>query len=202
MARRSITFDRGTEFTDWPYLQAGLGTQTWFCDPQSPWQKGTVENTNSRARKWLSREVDPLAVSDSDLRRSATSSTRHRANASATKPPPSLPAKDHGEDAINALACRCSKVALQRELTRPAICPPVRSARARLRRRGAIGQFGQSDQHVDEQILGFTIIRIVVRAQVEIRTLHRYAAHATRRKVSTVHGEVRSFPPRSDRRRP
>ena len=28
-----------------------LGTQTWFCDPQSPWQKGTVENTNRRARK-------------------------------------------------------------------------------------------------------------------------------------------------------
>lgn len=68
-ARRSITFDRGTEFTDWPYLQAGLGTQTWFCDPQSPWQKGTVENTNRRARRWLSREVDPLAVSDTELRR-------------------------------------------------------------------------------------------------------------------------------------
>jgi hypothetical protein len=48
-ARRSITFDRGTEFTDWPYLQAGIGSQTWFCDPQSPWQKGTVENTNGRA---------------------------------------------------------------------------------------------------------------------------------------------------------
>ena len=52
-ARRSITFDRGTEFTDWPYLQAGLGVQTWFCDSQAPWQKGTVENTNRRARKWL-----------------------------------------------------------------------------------------------------------------------------------------------------
>lgn len=34
LARRSITFDRGTEFTDWPYLQASIGTQTWFCDPQ------------------------------------------------------------------------------------------------------------------------------------------------------------------------
>lgn len=57
-ARRSITFDRGTEFSEWPYLQAGLGSQTWFCDPQSPWQKGTVENTNRRARRWLSREID------------------------------------------------------------------------------------------------------------------------------------------------
>jgi IS30 family transposase len=67
LARRSITFDRGTEFTDWPYLQAHIGTQTWFCDPQSPWQKGTVENTNGRVRKWLSREVDPLTITDADL---------------------------------------------------------------------------------------------------------------------------------------
>lgn len=40
LARRAIAFDRGTEFTDWPYLQASIGTQTWFCNPQSPWQKG------------------------------------------------------------------------------------------------------------------------------------------------------------------
>lgn len=67
VARRSITFDRGTEFTDWPYLQAGLGVQTWFCDPQAPWQKGTVENTNRRARKWLSRDIDPLTIENRDL---------------------------------------------------------------------------------------------------------------------------------------
>lgn len=67
LARRSITFDRGTEFTDWPYLQAGIGAQTWFCDPQSPWQKGTVENTNRRARKWLPREVNPLSITERDL---------------------------------------------------------------------------------------------------------------------------------------
>jgi IS30 family transposase len=41
LARRSITFDRGTEFTDWHYLQASIGTQTWFCDPQSA---GDVQN--------------------------------------------------------------------------------------------------------------------------------------------------------------
>ena len=66
-ARRSITFDRGTEFTDWAYLQAGLGVQTWFCDPQAPWQKGTVENTNRRARKWLPRGIDPLSIEHRDL---------------------------------------------------------------------------------------------------------------------------------------
>ncbi|HEU4985538.1 MAG TPA: IS30 family transposase [Rhizobiaceae bacterium] len=67
-ARRSITFDRGTEFTDWPYLQAGLGVETWFCDPQAPWQKGTVENTNRRARRWLSRDTDPLSIENHDLK--------------------------------------------------------------------------------------------------------------------------------------
>ncbi len=52
-AQSSITFDRGLEFLAWPYLQAGLGVTTWFCDPQSPWQKGTVKNTNGRVRRWL-----------------------------------------------------------------------------------------------------------------------------------------------------
>jgi len=67
LARRSITFDRGAEFTDWPYLQANIGTQTYFCEPQSLWQKGIVENTNGRVRKWLAREVDPLSVTEADL---------------------------------------------------------------------------------------------------------------------------------------
>ena len=66
VARRSITFDRGTEFVSWPHLQAEIGTQTWFCDPSAPWQKGTVENTNRRARRWLPRKLDPTAVSDHD----------------------------------------------------------------------------------------------------------------------------------------
>lgn len=39
LARKSIIFDRGTEFVSWPHLQAKIGTQTWFCDPSSPWQK-------------------------------------------------------------------------------------------------------------------------------------------------------------------
>jgi len=35
-ARKSVTFDRGSEFMDWPHLQAEVGTQTWFCDPSAP----------------------------------------------------------------------------------------------------------------------------------------------------------------------
>ena len=68
VARRSITFDRGTEFVSWPHLQAQLGTQTWFCDPSSPWQKGTVENTNRRARRWLPRKLDIRMMTDHDIK--------------------------------------------------------------------------------------------------------------------------------------
>lgn len=60
-ARRSSTFDRRTEFSAWPHLKAGLGVDPWFCDPRSPSQKGTVENTNNRLRRYLPRKSDPTA---------------------------------------------------------------------------------------------------------------------------------------------
>lgn len=68
VARRSITFDRGSEFVSCPQLQAKIGTLTWFCDPSSPWQKGTVENTNRRARRWLPRKRDIRQLTDQDIK--------------------------------------------------------------------------------------------------------------------------------------
>ena len=64
---KSLTWDRGKELADHPRLSLTTDVEVYCCDPQSPWQKGTVENTNRRARKWLSREVDPLTVTDADL---------------------------------------------------------------------------------------------------------------------------------------
>jgi len=66
--RRSITFDRGTEFIVWQRFKAGLGVDPWFSDPQSRWQKGTVENTNNRLRRYLPRKVDPTSFTDRYLR--------------------------------------------------------------------------------------------------------------------------------------
>ena len=40
---------------------------TWFCDPQAPWQKGTVENTNGRARRYLPRDLDPTMLTNRSL---------------------------------------------------------------------------------------------------------------------------------------
>lgn len=66
-ARRSITFDRGIEFSGWRRLQTGLGTLAWFCDPQAPWQKGAVENLNKRARRYLPRDTAVATLSDRDM---------------------------------------------------------------------------------------------------------------------------------------
>ena len=66
-ARRSLTFDRGLEFVSWRELGAGLGAQAWFCDPQAPWQKPTVENTNGRLRRHLPRDTDVLSLSEPAL---------------------------------------------------------------------------------------------------------------------------------------
>lgn len=61
-ARKSITFDRGVEFRNWHKLEPGIGTEAWFCDPQAPWQKGTVENTNKRVRRYLPRDTVLLSL--------------------------------------------------------------------------------------------------------------------------------------------
>lgn len=67
-ARQSITFDRGTKFSAWKYLKAGIAADAWFCDPQAPYQKGTVENANNRLRKYLPRSTEPTALTNRYLR--------------------------------------------------------------------------------------------------------------------------------------
>jgi IS30 family transposase len=67
-ARQTVTFDRGTEFAAYPALKASLGMDAYFCAPQAPWQKGTVENTNGRLRRFLPLDADISDRSTADLR--------------------------------------------------------------------------------------------------------------------------------------
>lgn len=67
-ARKSITFDRGIEFRNWRKLKLGIGTEAWFCDPQAPWQKGSVENLNKRARRFLPRDAPIATLTDRDMK--------------------------------------------------------------------------------------------------------------------------------------
>ncbi|WP_411976575.1 IS30 family transposase [Sulfitobacter faviae] len=64
----------------WKYLTAEIGADAWFCDPQAPYQKGTVENTNNRLRRYLPRSTAPTALTNRYLR-----SICHRLNATPRK---------------------------------------------------------------------------------------------------------------------
>lgn len=52
-ARRSITYDNGSENTDHSKLNLILNTSSFFCQPYHSWEKGTVENTNGLIRRFL-----------------------------------------------------------------------------------------------------------------------------------------------------
>ena len=65
--RQTVTFDRGSEFLYYALLSRQLNIKSYYCDPRSPWQKGTVENTNSRIRRFLPRSTDLEKVSNDNL---------------------------------------------------------------------------------------------------------------------------------------
>jgi len=67
LARRSFTFDRGTEFSGFRALEEGIGARSWFCDPSAPWQKGAVENTNKRIRRFMPGDTDIANVTQQQL---------------------------------------------------------------------------------------------------------------------------------------
>jgi IS30 family transposase len=71
--RRSLTWDRGTELARYDKIQLELAMPVYFCDPHSPWQRGTNENTNRLLRHWLTKGTDLARFSASDLRRIAAS---------------------------------------------------------------------------------------------------------------------------------
>ena len=77
--RRSITWDRGVELADYARIQLALDTKLFFCDPHSPWQRGTNENTNRLLRFWFEKGTDLSVHTAQDLRRvAATLNARPR----------------------------------------------------------------------------------------------------------------------------
>ncbi len=51
--RRTLTWDQGREMKYWAEVESVTGTSIFFCDPHSPWQRPTSENTNGILRRWL-----------------------------------------------------------------------------------------------------------------------------------------------------
>jgi len=69
--RKSLTWDRGTEMGHHKHFTVETDMQVYFCDPQSPWQRGTNENTNGLLRQYLPDGTDMYALTQSELNKVA-----------------------------------------------------------------------------------------------------------------------------------
>jgi IS30 family transposase len=74
--RRSLTWDQGKEMSEHRRFSVESGVEVYFCDPQSPWQRGSNENTNGLLRQYFPRGASLAGINQEHLDEIATKLNR------------------------------------------------------------------------------------------------------------------------------
>lgn len=69
MLRRTITWDQGTEMAEVATFELATDFKVYFCNPRSPWERPTNENTNGLVRQYFPKGTDFAKVTDEEVRR-------------------------------------------------------------------------------------------------------------------------------------